>query len=150
MRPKRIGQVRRATISSAVLLGMVLAVGVSATGEEPAAQQQQSGYTGLPPVNGQPTAPGNTSQPGMPRSGDPLDGVPDPAIRAHMQAERLKAVNDDRHKKLVSDVDKLISLTNELKTDVDKTNKDELSLDVMRKAQEIEKLAHDVQSRMKN
>jgi hypothetical protein len=37
-----------------------------------------------------------------------------------------------------------------LKTDVNKTNKDELSLDVMRKAQEIEKLAHDVQSRMKN
>ena len=74
----------------------------------------------------------------------------DPGVRAHMDAERLKAANDDRHKRLVLDVDRLISLTNELKTDVDKTDKDELSLEVIRKAQEIEKLAHDVQSRMKN
>jgi hypothetical protein len=47
-------------------------------------------------------------------------------------------------------VDRLLALTNELKTDVDKSSKDELSLDVIRKAGEIEKLAHDVQSRMKN
>jgi hypothetical protein len=44
----------------------------------------------------------------------------------------------------------LLALTTELKSDVDKANKDELSLDVMRKAAEIEKLAHDVQNRMKN
>ena len=81
---------------------------------------------------------------------DSPNGAADPGIRAHMEAERVKAVNDDRHKKLVSDVDRLISLSNELKTDVDKANKDELSLDVIRKAQEIEKLAHDVQGRMKN
>lgn len=75
--------------------------------------------------------------------------VPDP-LRVKMDEERMKAMNDDRHKKLAADVDKLVSLTNELKTDVDKTNKDELSVEVIKKAQEIEKLAHDVQSRMKN
>lgn len=75
--------------------------------------------------------------------------VPDP-LRVKMDEERMKAMNDDRHKKLTADVDKLVSLTNELKTDVDKTNKDELSVEVIKKAQEIEKLAHDVQSRMKN
>ena len=48
------------------------------------------------------------------------------------------------------DASKLLALTTELKSDVDKTDKDELSLEVMRKAAEIEKLAHDVQSRMKN
>jgi hypothetical protein len=140
----------RATISGAVLLGMALAVGISATGTQ-AAAQQHGGRTGTPPVTNEPVTLPNTTQPGMlPSLDSPAAGMPDPGIRAHMEAERVKALNDDRHKKLVTDVDKLISLSNELKTDVDKTNKDELSLDVIRKAQEIEKLAHDVQSRMKN
>ena len=67
-----------------------------------------------------------------------------------MSEERVKALNDDRHKRLEDDAGKLLALSTELKTEVDKANKDELSLEVMRKAAEIEKLAHDVQSRMKN
>jgi hypothetical protein len=70
--------------------------------------------------------------------------------RARMNEERMKALNSDRHKRLEDDASKLLALSTELKSDVDKANKDELSLDVMRKAAEIEKLAHDVQSRMKN
>ena len=115
--------------------------------------QQHNPHPGSPPptTTNQPVTPPNTTQPGLlPALDSPEAGVGDPAIRSHMEAERLKAANDDRHKRLVLDIDKLISLTNELKTDVDKTNKDELSLDVVRKAQEIEKLAHDVQSRMRN
>jgi len=76
--------------------------------------------------------------------------IPGDAMHARSSEDRLKALNDNRHRRLEDDVSKLQSLTNELKSDVDKTNKDELSLDVMRKAAEIEKLAHDVQSRMKN
>jgi hypothetical protein len=138
-----------------MLLGMALAVGIFMAGKEAMAQMQP--HTGQqhapPPVNGGPVQQGNSTQPqpGMLPAIDPAaGGIGDPGIRARMDVERLKAANDDRHKKLVLDVDKLISLSNELKTDVDKTNKDELSLDVIRKAQEIEKLAHDVQSRMKN
>ena len=71
-------------------------------------------------------------------------------MHTHMDEERLKAMNDDRQKKLTADVDRLLALTNELKSDVAKANKDELSVTVIRKAAEIEKLAHDVQSRMKN
>jgi len=67
-----------------------------------------------------------------------------------MDEERMKAMNDDRHKKLSADVERMLALTNELKSEVDKTNKDELSVEVIRKAGEIEKLAHDVQARMKN
>jgi hypothetical protein len=77
-------------------------------------------------------------------------GLPDGGMHARMNEERIKYVNDSRHERLEDDVGKLVALTNELKTDVDKTNKDELSLDVVKKAGEIEKLAHDVQSRMKN
>ena len=95
-------------------------------------------------------------------SGQPIDppasGVP-PVIQpdfgnspaSQMDAQlRANAARADRHKKVASDVDKLVSLSNELKSDVDKTTKDELSLDVIKKAKEIEKLAQDVQSRVKN
>jgi hypothetical protein len=71
-------------------------------------------------------------------------------LHTRMEEERMKAMNDDRHKKLSADVERLQALTNELRSDIDKTNKDELSVLVIRKAAEIEKLAHDVQSRMKN
>jgi hypothetical protein len=109
------------------------------------AAQMQSTQTGAPPA---------TQQPGALPSIDHPAGVPDGGLdadmRARMEQQRLKAVNDDRHKRLAADVDRLVALTSELKMDVDKTTKDELSVDVIKKAQEIEKLAHDVQSRMRN
>jgi hypothetical protein len=101
---------------------------------------------------GPPNVPPNMQPGGQPTVLPTLDRprvIADP-VRAHMDEERMKAMNDDRHKKLAADVDRLLSLTNELKSDVEKANKDELSVEVIRKAAEIEKLAHDVQSRMKN
>jgi hypothetical protein len=104
--------------------------------------------------NGQGKQPPPAMQPGAATPGT-LPSLDQPALpadpmRAHMDEERMKAMNDDRRKKLAADVDRLLVLTNELKSDVDKANKDELSVQVIRKAAEIEKLAHDVQSRMKN
>ena len=66
-----------------------------------------------------------------------------------MDADRMHAVADERHKRIVADTARLLALSTELKADVDKTTKNELSLDVIRKAAEIEKLAHDVKERMK-
>ncbi len=57
--------------------------------------------------------------------------------------------NLDRQKQLVLDTQKLLALANQLKSDVDKSNKDTLSLDVIRKADEIEKLARSVKEKMK-
>ena len=49
-----------------------------------------------------------------------------------MDEERMKAMNDDRHKKLAADAEQAAwHLSNELKTDVDKANKDELSVEVI-------------------
>jgi hypothetical protein len=83
----------------------------------------------------------------MPRNGhsgdDPFPGLPN---RAEQQA---KAQNDDRQKRLVADTDKLLALATDLKQEVDKTNKQILSVDVIKKADEIEKLAHSVKERMK-
>lgn len=81
---------------------------------------------------------------------DDISGPPAGPVNPRMKEERVKAFNEERHKRLEDDVSKLLALSTELKSDVDKANKDELSVEVMRKAAEIEKLAHDVQSRMKN
>jgi len=70
--------------------------------------------------------------------------------RARMLAQAVKMGNEDRHKRLEADTDKLLALSTELKAEVDKAKKDELSLDVVRKAAEIEKLAHDVKERMRS
>jgi hypothetical protein len=90
----------------------------------------------------------STVRPGAMPSDD--SDIPGDAMRARLREDRLKALNDDRQRRLEDYVNTMMELTGEQKSDVDKTNKDELSLDVMRKAAEIEKLAHDVQSRMKN
>ncbi len=66
-----------------------------------------------------------------------------------IEAQQARMRNDDRQKQLVDDTAKLLSLANELKVDVDKSSKDTLSLDVVRKADEIEKLAREVRDKMK-
>lgn len=87
--------------------------------------------------------------PTLPSVGPPADSTPDP-FSASMEARRVRMQNDDRHKRLVADTEKLLSLSAELKDDVSKTTKNELSLDVIKKAAEIEKLAHDVKERMRS
>jgi len=60
-----------------------------------------------------------------------------------------KKANLDRHAALKNDTDKLVKLAGELKDYVDKSNENVLSLDVLKKAEEIEKLAHNVKEKMK-
>jgi len=55
----------------------------------------------------------------------------------------------DRQKQIVADTQKLVKLANELNAAVEKSNKDTLSLDVIRKADEIEKLAKSLREKMK-
>jgi hypothetical protein len=76
-------------------------------------------------------------------------GLSDEPISPRMEEQQARSRNTDRQKKLVADTNKLLQLATDLKTDVDKTNKDILSVDVMKKADEIEKLAHSVKERMK-
>jgi len=60
-----------------------------------------------------------------------------------------KAENAKRQADLQKDTDKLLQLATELKQYVDKTNEHTLSVDVIKKAEEIEKLAHAVREKMK-
>ena len=68
---------------------------------------------------------------------------------AHLRHDREKAMNQKRQEDLKRDTERLLQLATELKEDVDKTNENVLSLDVIKKADEIEKLAKNVRDRMK-
>jgi hypothetical protein len=63
--------------------------------------------------------------------------------------EMAKKANLQRQALLKADTDKLLKLAVELKDSVDKSNENVLSLDVLKKAEEIEKLAHSVKDKMK-
>lgn len=88
--------------------------------------------------------------PGMPpKPGSGIDDDPMAPLEAHRAAQQAKLQNNDRQKRLVADTDKLLALATDLKAQVDKSTKDTLSVDVIKKADEIEKLAHSVKERMK-
>jgi hypothetical protein len=59
------------------------------------------------------------------------------------------AANAERKKQIADDSARLLKLATDLKAEVDKTTKDTLSLSVIRKADEIERLAHNVKEKMK-
>lgn len=66
-----------------------------------------------------------------------------------MQQRMAKQANLEREARLKSDTEKLFKLAEELKDSVGKSNENILSLDVMKKANEIEKLAHSVKEKMR-
>jgi len=80
--------------------------------------------------------------------------VPDANSRMDMHDKEnrdraYKALNLERSKQIANDSARLLKLATDLKAEVDKTTKDELSISVIRKADEIEKLAHSVREKMK-
>lgn len=90
-----------------------------------------------------------------PGQGGPMNPSPDPDARSNREQEKMeremrKEANRQRQEKIKQDTDKLLKLATELKEYVDKSNQNILSLEVVNKAEEIEKLAHSVKDKMKN
>ena len=110
-----------------LLLLMVLLFGVS----QSRISWSQSGQ--FPPIR----VPDN-------RASGRANGVP-----SDMQKKMQKKANVQRQAELRRDTEKLLKLSTELKDLVDKTNENLLSLDVIKKAEEIEKLAHNVKTKMR-
>ena len=69
--------------------------------------------------------------------------------RRRIMEQMKKMANKKREADLKRDTDRLLQLATELKASVDKNNEDILSLDVIKKADQIEKLAHSVKEKMK-
>ncbi len=90
----------------------------------------------------------NPKMPPMPMSPGQQTEPEDPA-KSKLEREMAKKANQERQAALKRDTDKLLKLATELKESVDKTNESVLSLEVVKKAEEIEKLAHSVKEKMK-
>lgn len=76
----------------------------------------------------------------------------DPVVREHrekLEKAMQKKANQEREAQLKKDTEKLLQLSTELKQYVEKTNENVLSVDVIKKAEEIEKLAHSVKEKMR-
>jgi hypothetical protein len=84
----------------------------------------------------------------------PINQPPDAITQMRMHEQQAKQqnyaqANIERKKQIADDSAKLLKLATDLKAEVDRTNKDTLSLTVIRKADEIERLAHSVKEKMK-
>jgi hypothetical protein len=84
----------------------------------------------------------------------PNNQSPDPntqlKMRDHQTAQQnFAAANARRKKQIVEDSTKLLKLAVDLKSQLDEANADTLSLSLIGKADEIEKLAHNVKEKMK-
>lgn len=92
-------------------------------------------------------------QPNPPRNlPEFINRLPDENDQARMrqakqaQQKNYEAANAYLQKKVSDDSAKLLKMASDLKTEVDKSGKDTLSLNVLRKAGEIEKLAKTIRS----
>ena len=79
----------------------------------------------------------------------PADSDTDREMRQKMERDQIKALNKERQEALKKDTDKLFKLASELKESVDKTNEHILSVQVINKTDQIEKLAKEIRKRMK-
>ena len=68
-------------------------------------------------------------------------------IKLH-QAQ-AKAQKKEKYESLKKDTDQLLALATELKESVDKTTEETLSLDVIKKTEQVEKLAKQVREKMR-
>jgi hypothetical protein len=122
------------------ILGLSAAIVLPIAGSMTGSQTTDTGQMQQPPT--MPAPPFGTPPFGeTPNPNDPLE---------HRRLEKMeKARNVDRQKQLERDTDKLLALAKELKEEVGKSNADTLSVDVVKKAAEIEKLAKSVKDRMR-
>ena len=81
-----------------------------------------------------------------------LDGSRDrdgPSVNPQLQEQMAQRRNSERQKELVADTEKLFQLAQQLRDEVAKSNKDQLAVPVVKKSEEIEKLAKSVKEKMR-
>jgi len=88
--------------------------------------------------------------PNAPDASAPFGSASPDKADALMTAKMVRQRNVDRQKQIVTETNQLLDLARQLKDAVDKSDKDQLSLQVVHKAEEIEKLAKDVKNKMRD
>ena len=89
------------------------------------------------------------TQQSVPHTQDRNQPFDEDEANSRIKRDMEKQAAKQRVAALKTDTDKLLKLSLELKEYVDKSNENVLSLDVIRKAEEIEKLAKSVRDKMK-
>jgi hypothetical protein len=100
------------------------------------------------PACSQSPAVGGVNQGGAPYLHSPagLNPMPEKSEGAS-QIDQMRAA--ERQKRIAADTAKLVQLTNELKAQLDQAPSNQISMDLVKKSAEIEKLAHDLNSWLK-
>jgi hypothetical protein len=80
--------------------------------------------------------------------GHPPGAPPPTAAEIEMQKRMAKHRNQERFAQLKKETDHLLELATQLKKSVDEASDQTLSLDVIRKAEQIEKLAKQIRQKM--
>ena len=109
-----------------VLAALMLCVGAVARAQQRSQPQSDPSYSATPQT---------------PKSEDDWN--------VQQQKELAKKLNQQRQQDIKKDTEKLLELATELKQSVDKSTANTLSLDVIKKAEQIEKLAKAVKEKMK-
>ena len=91
----------------------------------------------------------NPQVPDASESGNQRQRDADSPWTLQQRREITKKQNELRQQEIKKDTDQLLELATELKQYVDKTNENIISLDVIKKAEQIEKLAKSVKDKMK-
>jgi len=137
------GRPRSSGNSIWLLAAVAVAVAVAVSAAIAAHSQTQN-----PPPN----APPRPTSILLPQANRPPDANDIMEMQEQKQKEDSRdatVANLERKKQIVDDSAKLLKLASDLKIEIDKTSKDTLSLDVIRKADEIERLAKGVKEKMK-
>lgn len=95
-----------------------------------------------------PVIPGNAASASSPNS--PFGNTPPDIDQARMMHNMLKQRSSARQKEIVDDTNRLLDLAKQLKEAVDKTGQNELSINVVNTASEMEKLAKAVKEKMRD
>ena len=124
-------------LSASMGLAILLALACALVCGLPAPAQSSGGSNGSQGQGMGGMHPHPDLNPLSPEDADPL-----------MDQRRLRALNNERQKQIVSDTDKLLKLARELNEEVAKANTGTLTLDELHKIADIEKLARNVRQRM--
>jgi hypothetical protein len=138
-RSTRVFRIRFLVRVVAVGLLAIPAVWVSAQQQSPA---QPGGAPDMSPTPNKPVLVPAANR--LPDANDRME-----MDQQQSKKDKFEAANALRRKQISDDAAKLLELATELKAAVDKTDKDTLSLDVIRKADTIERLAKGVKEKMK-
>lgn len=138
----------RHRVRAALMMGSLAMVVAICAAQKPVAGQvagtAQTGMQTSTQTGGTtPASAGGTAPLGAP--GSPLDAMNSPFPDTGRQKR-----NDERQRRIVSDTEKLVALTSQLKAEVASTGAGSMSPEMLKQMEEVEKLAKSVKEKMRD